>query len=409
MNALWVIGSTIIKMLYGVVIYKYITVTYGIESLGVAGQLLSLMSILLILSNAGIDRGIIRSYSRNIDNPEKTQLLNKASTIISIFSSIVLFLFLILTAKSISFFVFGTEEYKYLVYFLSAMPFFMGLNNTIMSIGIAYGKSKLISQSTTVALIFGMAGILYLGGISFETLLTLVAAQSLLLSISLLLINHKIIRSHINAHWTNETWIEIKKLLSFSFVIIIPVIMMQLTLIINRIYIKKGFGEYQLGLWESVIKLQEGYIQIAGVLLIYFMLPQSSKNTIKAYQISKKYIAITFLIFLSAMLTVSIFGENILSIVYNEEASIMATNLLIFTISDMLRSIYIVNQYLLLAIAEIRLFLVLEFITYSSSIGYVWYVSEYGYFDNLFYGYLIQSIVLSTISFFIIKWKKTNA
>jgi len=408
MNVVWVVGSTLVKMLYGILVYKYITITYGVENLGTAGQLLSAMSILLILSNTGINRGIIQSYSRNKDNPENISALNNASTIIYFASSLTLFVLVILLAKPLSLFIFGTTEFTYLVSVLSLMPLFMGINNNISSIGIAFGKSKAISQSTLLAFILGLIAVFFIGKYSFHNLLIAIAIQSIFLSLFLFLLNYKLFFAHIRLSLKNIAWSEVRKFLGFSFVIILPVIMIQLTLIVNRIHIGEGFGKLQLGLWEATIKLQEGYIQIVAVLLIYFMLPQASESIEKAYSVAKKFIIKAFLVLVFAVIFTALLGELILKLVYNEETTIMANNLLILTISDSIRSIFIVNQYLLLAIVKIRTFLMLEVFTYLSSVLYVWYVSNNSAFDNLFYGYLIQSVILSTLSLYVVNKSKKN-
>lgn len=409
MKVTWVIGSTLIKMLYGILIYKFITITYGIESLGTTGQLLSLMSILLILSNVGINRGIIQSYSRNKDNENKINALDKVSTLIYFISSIIIFLLLVIFAKHISLLIFGNVNYTYLIYTLSIVQFFMGINNNISSIGIAYNKSKTISQSTLLAFSFGLVIVLYFGKFSFQSLLISIAIQSSFLFLFLFLINNKIFFSHIKLSFKELSAPDIRNFLGFSFAIILPVLMIQLALIVNRIHIGEGFGLLQLGLWEATIKIQEGYIQIVAVLLIYFMLPQASKSAEKACSVSKEYIFKAFMVLVFIVLCVAFFGEFILKIVYNDEIMAMADNLLILTVSDTVRIIFIVNQYLLLAIVKIKAFLFLEGITYLSSVSYVWYVSQYSDFDDLFYGYFIQSILLSALSLYLISLSKKNA
>lgn len=77
--------STALQMLASLVLYKLVAIKLGAEGIGQLGQFVTLVSIVLIISNAGINNGIIKLVAQNkFDLVELRKVIQTAFVIIFI-------------------------------------------------------------------------------------------------------------------------------------------------------------------------------------------------------------------------------------------------------------------------------------------------------------------------------------
>ena len=89
--------ATALQMLASLVLYKLVAIKLGASGIGQLGQFVTLLSIVLIISNAGINNGIIKLVAQNkFDIIELRKVIQTAFVIVStsLFFFIIIFFLL---------------------------------------------------------------------------------------------------------------------------------------------------------------------------------------------------------------------------------------------------------------------------------------------------------------------------
>ena len=113
--SIWTAGSTLIKIGVGLLVVKLLAVTFGPSGVGQAGNFRQLITVLGVLSGAGIFNGITKYVAEYHQQPERLRaVLGTSSTIVLGFSTLLALIFL-LAAKPVSFALFGHGDYQNVV------------------------------------------------------------------------------------------------------------------------------------------------------------------------------------------------------------------------------------------------------------------------------------------------------
>lgn len=113
--SIWTAGSTLIKIGAGLVVIKLLAVAFGPSGVGQAGNFRQLVTVLGVLSGAGIFNGVTKYVAESRQQPTRLRaVLGTASTLILGFSTL-LALVMLLAAGPISTALFGRGDYQSVV------------------------------------------------------------------------------------------------------------------------------------------------------------------------------------------------------------------------------------------------------------------------------------------------------
>lgn len=94
--SIWTAGSTLIKIGVGLVVIKMLAVTFGPSGVGLAGNYRQLVTVLGVLSGAGIFNGITKYVAEYRHDPLRLKkAVGTASTIVLVFSTLLALIFLL--------------------------------------------------------------------------------------------------------------------------------------------------------------------------------------------------------------------------------------------------------------------------------------------------------------------------
>ncbi len=92
--SVWTAGSTLIKIGVGLLIVKLFAVSFGPSGVGLAGNFRQLITVLGVLSGAGIFNGVTKYVAEHHQDPQKLRaVLGTSSTIILGFSALLALIF----------------------------------------------------------------------------------------------------------------------------------------------------------------------------------------------------------------------------------------------------------------------------------------------------------------------------
>ncbi|WP_250131417.1 ATP-binding cassette domain-containing protein [Serratia marcescens] len=109
--SIWTAGSTLIKIGVGLLVVKLLAVAFGPSGVGQAGNFRQLITVLGVLSGAGIFNGITKYVAEYHQDPQRLRLaVGTASSIVLGFSTLLALVFLF-AAEPISIGLFGHADY----------------------------------------------------------------------------------------------------------------------------------------------------------------------------------------------------------------------------------------------------------------------------------------------------------
>src|SRR5471030_718305 len=110
--SVWTAGSTLIKIAAGLVVVKLRAVAFGPGGVCQAGNFRQMVTVLGVLSGAGIFNGVTKYVAEHHHDPARLKaVLGTASSLILLFSTALALVFL-LAAAPISLGLFGHDRYQ---------------------------------------------------------------------------------------------------------------------------------------------------------------------------------------------------------------------------------------------------------------------------------------------------------
>ena len=393
--------STFLKMLAGLLVYKIVAVELGVAAIGQVGQFISLMSIVIILSTAGISNGITKLVSEHKNNNEKLlESIQTSFVIITIFS-ILLTIFLVIFTENIFTELFHLKNIEpYLKYFfilsislISSSQFFLsvinGFKNTkVYSLTISFASIISILSAYPLIKSFGLSGALI-------ALLSNYVAQAFFLFF-ILRKSNIFTRQSFKFKYSKEF---LYKYANYAVMFIVSALTVPIVQIFIRNMVGDNFSAIDVGYWEALMKISNLYLTFIGMFLSVYYLPllaEKSDSEIVSQSIS--FFKILLVLLLVIFVLVFIFKIYIIKILFSNNFLIIADYIYIQQIGDFFKLLSFVFGYIIIVKMRTTIYIVFE-IFHSIiflSLGYFFIYNSDG-----FYGASIAYAITYIIHFLI--------
>ncbi|QWA11535.1 lipid III flippase WzxE [Sodalis ligni] len=361
--SLWTAASTLVKIGAGLLVVKLLAVSFGPGGVGQAGNFRQLVTVLGVLSGAGIFNGITRYVAQYRHQPESLRrVLGTGSTLV-LGSSALLALVFLWAAGPIGRALFGHDHYRSVIY---AVAF--------IQLGIAYANLMLailkgFRDAAGNALAVGCGSILgagayflsyYLGGYQGALAgLALVPAATLLPAALIVARRRKVRLADLRPAWDRILATELGK---FTLMALMTSFTLPVAYILMRNLLARHYSWSEVGIWQGVSSISDAYLQFITASFTVYLLPTLARLTDKR-DISKE-IARTLLFVLPAVAVVSlvlwlmrdIAIRLLLSAQFDAMRDLFAWQL----IGDVLKVGAYVFGYLVIAKASLRFYLLTE-------------------------------------------------
>ncbi|WP_368736107.1 oligosaccharide flippase family protein [Mycoavidus sp. SF9855] len=130
----WSAAATLIKMGLGLLVVKWMAHAFGPDGMGRAGNFIALVTLLGVLSGAGIYNGVTKYVAEFQHDPVRLRRLLGTSSIIVFGFSCVLALLFILAAAPLSQLLFGREDLQSVVWAIAFIQFGIAYANLFLAI-----------------------------------------------------------------------------------------------------------------------------------------------------------------------------------------------------------------------------------------------------------------------------------
>lgn len=316
----WSFSSIIIKSICSMATNKLFAIYFGATGITLLAHFQNLISLVTQVPNDGINRGIIKYWSgENVSTVEKQKYLKAGFFLnigILVITLILLFLFRSYFFRDFNFY-FSTTIITFLI--LGITLYIVHL--LLLSIILSFQRIKVYAIINAMGSILVVIAILIVapkGNLNYA-LLSFLLAQSFAVVFSLI---YGFLRGILLPVKGRISFKEYRKLGEFILMALSILVFGKVTDFIIRDYAIQSFGMLHTGLWQSVVKLSDGYMMlfINTVGIVYY--PQVSSmifNTDDLRQYLRDVFKIVVVISVTGLFLIYIFREPVLIILYNRE------------------------------------------------------------------------------------------
>lgn len=270
--------STFIRMLAGMISVKVVAVIIGPAGIALLGQLNNFSSILLGMSNGGINVGITKYIAEIKDNIDLVKVYISSALRITLVCSLIVSVFLIVLSKQLSELVLLSEGYYYVYIIFGLTIILFTLNGLLTSILNGYKEFKLYVRISIVGTISGLIYSVIL--VSFYglpgALINAVTFQSIMLFVTLWMCRKMPwMKREFFVQKVNKT--VVKKYLHYSLMTLTTLALLPSCQMLLRSYVISELSPTDAGIWEGMNRISSMYLGIITSAFSIYYLPRLSE------------------------------------------------------------------------------------------------------------------------------------
>ena len=380
--SIWTAGSTLIKIGVGLLIVKLLAVSFGPSGVGQAGNFRQLITVLGVLSGAGIFNGITRYVAQYQQEPEQLRkALGTSASIILGFSTLLAVLFL-LFAEPISAALFGYAKYQNVVRAVAFIQ--MGIAYAIFFLAILKGYRDAVGNALGVigGSLFGVIGyvVCYLLG-GYEGALAGLALVPALVVIPAGFILWR--RKTIPLHYIKPMWDRAlaSNLGKFTIMALITSVTIPVAYVMMRNLLAKNYSWDDVGIWQGVSSISDAYLQFITASFTVYLLPTLSRLTNKQ-DISREILrSLRFVLPAVALVSFSVWvlRDFAIWLLFSSKFVAMRDLFAWQLVGDVLKVGSYVFGYLVIAKASLRFYILTEVSQFILLVGFShWLIPQNG-------------------------------
>ncbi len=281
--SIWTAGSTLIKIGIGLLVVKLLAVSFGPSGVGQAGNFRQLITVLGVLSGAGIFNGITKYIAEYQQQPEKLKaVVGTSSSIILGFSTLLALVFLI-ASKPISIGLFGHADYENVVRIVAFIQ--MGIAYANLCLAVLRGYRDAMGNA------LGIIGGSILGVIAYVICFQLWGYEGALAGLALvpalvvipagiILFKRKTIPlSYFKLRWDAVLASHLGK---FTLMALITSVTLPVAYVMMRNLLARQYSWDDVGIWQGVSSISDAYLQFITASFTVYLLPTLSRLTEKS-------------------------------------------------------------------------------------------------------------------------------
>ncbi|HDY4927768.1 TPA: lipid III flippase WzxE [Yersinia enterocolitica] len=361
--SIWTAGSTLIKIGVGLLVVKLLAVTFGPSGVGQAGNFRQLITVLGVLSGAGIFNGITKYVAEYHQQPERLRaVLGTSSAIVLGFSTLLALIFL-LAAKPVSIALFGHADYQNVVRAVAFIQ--MGIAYANLFLAILKGYRDAIGNALAViggSLIGVVAYYICfrIGGYPGALVgLALVPALVVIPAAAMLIRRKTIPLSYLKLSWDKALASHLGK---FTIMALITSVTLPVAYVMMRNLLADRYGWDAVGIWQGVSSISDAYLQFITASFTVYLLPTLSRLKAKA-DISREILrSLKFVLpaVATASLIVWLLRDFAIWLLFSHQFTAMRDLFAWQLVGDVLKVGSYVFGYLVIAKASLRFYILTE-------------------------------------------------
>lgn len=407
-SATLIVAAQISKILVGLVLIKLSAVYVGIEGFGRLGNLMSFVTILTMLAGGGIVNGLIKYTSEYRKNVREVLDFVAASSIYSLYISVIIFLALNLFAQDIAQMLFSVEGFDWVIRLLSVTQICIAFSNLVTGVANGYKNTKVFATVQVVGNIASMIVIWLL----ISTFGLMGAAFSVAMSYALMVVP-AFFFFYRSRFWGRVRLVakvqgpHFKRLFGFTLMLLVSASTFPVTEIFIRGMIIENSGFIDAGLWQALIKLSSVYIGFFGLFLAYYFIPTISplRNVAEIRNITCKYFFIVASVFSVGSLLLVVTSNIVLPLLLSDEFVVLAPLLKYQLIGDFFKILAFVIGFVFVAKAKVKVYILAELFQNGlfAVLAFIFYADSYD-LVSIMNAYMVAYVVYFLVSLLVFSY-----
>lgn len=356
--------STAVTFICGFIVAKVVAVKIGPAGIAMVGQFQNTMAIFTMLGTGAINLGVVKYLSEDTNKEIQQKILNTSISIVLI-ASVVVSVFVLVSANWLSTIAFHTSDYWLVYVFFGSFLFFTSVNTLFTSV---FNGLKEIQKLTFSNIIFSVAGIMFTivlaYGFGVKGVLVATNATALVVFGFNWFLFRKIPKLSLRISFKNWDKNLLKKLFAYSLMSALSAFVIPIMQLIVRNKIITSFSPIEAGYWQGVTKISDYYLTFIITVLSVYYLPRLSEIRSKAEL--RQEIFNGYKIILPAVgalaLAIGFFKHYIILILFSKEFLPMEPLFTFQLVGDFIKISAWLLGYLMLAKAMVKTFLLTEII-----------------------------------------------
>ncbi|WP_413492746.1 lipid III flippase WzxE [Morganella psychrotolerans] len=272
--SIWTAGSTLIKIGAGLLVVKLLALAYGPSGIGQAGNFRQLVTVLGVLSGAGIFNGVTKYIAEHHEDADKRRaILGTSSTIILIFSTLLAIVFLLFSAQ-ISVLLFGHDSYREVIVAVAFIQMGIGYANYFLAILKGYRDASGNALAIVAGSLIGVAAYylcLRLWGYGGALAgLALVPALIIFPALIIMLRRKRFPLSDLKPAWDRAIASHLGK---FTLMALMTAVTLPVAYILMRNLLADRYSWDAVGMWVGVTSISDAYLQFITASFSVYLLP----------------------------------------------------------------------------------------------------------------------------------------
>ncbi|HBO22298.1 MULTISPECIES: lipid III flippase WzxE [unclassified Providencia] len=380
--SIWTAGSTLIKIGAGLLIVKLLAVSFGPSGVGLAGNFRQLITVLGVLSGAGIFNGVTKYVAEHHQDPVKLRAVLGTSSTLILGSSTLLAAIFLLFSGPISAALFDNADYESVIKAVAFVQMGIAYSNYFLAILKGYRDASGNAQAIILGSLLGVVAyyLCYILGGYEGALAGLALVPALVvLPAGLMIVRRKQFAfSMLKPAWDKAIATSLGK---FTVMAILTSVTLPVAYIMMRNLLAERYSWDDVGLWAGVSTISDAYLQFITASFSVYLLPTLSRLQLKS-EISAEIIkALKFVLPAVAVASfmVWLLRDFAIWLLFSEQFTGMRDLFAWQLVGDVLKVGSYVFGYLVIAKAALRFYILTEVSQFVLLMSFAhWFIPEHG-------------------------------
>ncbi|MGC6233168.1 lipid III flippase WzxE [Hafnia paralvei] len=380
--SLWTAGSTLIKIGVGLLVVKLLAVSFGPSGVGQAGNFRQMVTVLGVLSGAGIFNGITKYVAEYHQQPERLKaVVGTSSSMILGFSTLLAVVFLI-AAEPISVGLFGHANYQPIVRAVAFIQMGIAYANFFMAVLKGFRDARGNALSIIGGSLLGVVAyyLCYafggypgaLAGLALVPAIVVIPASFMLLK------RRHIPLSNFRLGWDKAIASNLGK---FTIMALITSVTLPVAYVMMRNLLARYYSWDEVGIWQGVSSISDAYLQFITASFSVYLLPTLSRLVSKhdiSREISRSLMFVLPAV-AAASFTVWLLRDFAIWLLFSNKFIAMRDLFAWQLVGDVLKVGSYVFGYLVIAKASLRFYVMTEVSQFILLTGFShWLIPQHG-------------------------------
>lgn len=264
-----------IRLVVSLFIQRLLAELVGESGIAKIGQLRNVNQLLTSVSSGGVFNGIIKYVSEYKDDKEQLQKLFSTTAVFIIIGTLVGSSVLLIGASGISNYLFGSEEFTYLIQLIAVIVPFISLYRVFNGVVNGLSKYKKFAKIDLFSYLLSAGLLIYfLFEFNIHGALVAIAITPVIQTTVLLFIFFKTLSEYVQFKKLRLKTPMLKGLLAFSLMSFFSTVLLNFVEIDIRTMITNRITEDDAGIWTAMTNISKNYMVFSISIFSLYVLPK---------------------------------------------------------------------------------------------------------------------------------------